>query len=42
MAAPDEVDDNLRAASAGVPDELWNELRESGLLVATATEEGSE
>jgi D-threo-aldose 1-dehydrogenase len=42
MAAPDEVDDNLRAASAGVPDDLWTELRESGLLVTTTTEEGSE
>jgi D-threo-aldose 1-dehydrogenase len=41
MAAAEEVDDNLRAASAGVPDDLWNELRESGLLPAAATEEGS-
>jgi D-threo-aldose 1-dehydrogenase len=41
MATPDEVDDNLRAASAEVPDELWTELRESGVLVTTTTE-GSE
>jgi D-threo-aldose 1-dehydrogenase len=38
MATPDEVDDNLRAASAEVPDDLWTELRESGLLVTTTTE----
>jgi D-threo-aldose 1-dehydrogenase len=41
MAAPDEVDDNLRAAAAQVPDDLWTELRESGLVDATTTEEGS-
>jgi D-threo-aldose 1-dehydrogenase len=41
MAAPAEVGDNLRAAGAGVPDDLWTELGESGLLVTT-TEEGSE
>jgi D-threo-aldose 1-dehydrogenase len=42
MATPDEVDDNLRAATAEVPDDLWTELGESGLLAATTTEEGSE
>jgi D-threo-aldose 1-dehydrogenase len=41
MAAPDEVDENLRAVGAGAPDDLWNELREAGLLVAPTTEEGS-
>lgn len=43
MATPDEVDDNLRALSAEVPDDLWTDLRESGLLATTTTtEEGSE
>jgi hypothetical protein len=42
MARPEEVDDNLGAASDGVPDDLWAELDESGLLVTTATEESSE
>ncbi len=42
MATPDEVDENLGAASAGVPDDLWAELDESGLLATTTTEEGSE
>jgi D-threo-aldose 1-dehydrogenase len=42
MAAPDEVDDNLRAVTADVPDELWTELGESGLLEAATSEEGSE
>jgi D-threo-aldose 1-dehydrogenase len=42
MAAPDEVDDNLRAVTAEVPDELWTELGESGLLEAATSEEGSE
>jgi D-threo-aldose 1-dehydrogenase len=41
MAAPDEVDDNLGAAVAQAPDDLWTELRESGLVEATTTEEGS-
>jgi D-threo-aldose 1-dehydrogenase len=40
MATPDEVDDNLGAGSASVPDDLWAELDESGLLVTTTTEEG--
>jgi D-threo-aldose 1-dehydrogenase len=42
MAAPDEVDDNLRAVAAGVPDDLWTELGESGLLETATNEEGSE
>lgn len=42
MAAPDEVDDNLRAVTAEVPDELWTELRESRLLETATSEEGSE
>jgi D-threo-aldose 1-dehydrogenase len=42
MAAPDEVDDNLRAVTAEVPDDLWTELRESGLLETATSEEGSE
>jgi D-threo-aldose 1-dehydrogenase len=42
MAAPDEVDDNLRAVTAEVPDELWTELRESRLLETGTSEEGSE
>ena len=41
MAAPDEVDDNLKAARTGVPDDLWTELRESGLLGTTTIEERS-
>jgi D-threo-aldose 1-dehydrogenase len=41
MATPEEVDDNLAAASVGVPEDLWIELRESSLLVTTTTEEGS-
>jgi D-threo-aldose 1-dehydrogenase len=40
MAAPEEVDDNLRAAAAQVPDDLWTELRDSGLVDATTTDEG--
>jgi D-threo-aldose 1-dehydrogenase len=40
MAAPEEVDDNLRAAAAQVPDDLWTELRDSGLVDATKTDEG--
>jgi aryl-alcohol dehydrogenase-like predicted oxidoreductase len=42
MAEPDEVDDNLRAVTAEVPDELWTELRESGLLETATSEEWSE
>jgi D-threo-aldose 1-dehydrogenase len=40
MATPDEVDENIGAATAAVPDDLWAELDESGLLVTTTTEEG--
>jgi D-threo-aldose 1-dehydrogenase len=42
MATPDEVDDNLTAVTAEVPDELWTELGESGLLETATSEEGSE
>ncbi len=42
MAAPGEVDDNLRAMTAEVPDDLWTELGESGLLGTATNEEGSE
>jgi D-threo-aldose 1-dehydrogenase len=35
MAAPDEVEENLAVAQAGVPDALWTDLVEQGLLVAT-------
>ena len=41
MAAPDEVDENLAAADAGVPDELWAELVAEGLLAAASTEGGT-
>ncbi len=40
MAAPDEVDENLAAAEAGVPDELWADLVAEGLL-PTSTEGGT-
>jgi D-threo-aldose 1-dehydrogenase len=30
--SPDQVTGNLRLASAAVPVELWDELREQGLL----------
>jgi len=32
MAAPKEVDDNLRALSSPIPDGLWNELADEGLI----------
>ena len=32
MAAPAEVDENLAALRASVPDELWPELHDQGLL----------
>jgi D-threo-aldose 1-dehydrogenase len=35
MAAPDEVDENIAITQAGVPDALWADLVEQGLLVAT-------
>jgi D-threo-aldose 1-dehydrogenase len=35
MAAPDEVEENIAIAHAGVPDSLWTDLVEQGLLVAT-------
>ncbi len=41
MAAPDEVDENLAAAEAGVPDELWADLVAEGLLAAASTEGGT-
>jgi D-threo-aldose 1-dehydrogenase len=34
MAAPHEVDENLAAADEGVPDDLWADLVEHGLLAA--------
>ena len=35
MAAPDEVDENLATMQAAVPDDLWTDLGEQGLLAAT-------
>ena len=40
MAAPEEVDENVEAARAAVPDDLWTELDEQGLVVTTRNEEG--
>lgn len=34
MATPDEVDNNLQALRAGVPDDLWLELASRGLISA--------
>ena len=32
MAAPAEVDENLAAAAASVPADLWSELHDAGLV----------
>jgi D-threo-aldose 1-dehydrogenase len=39
MAKPNEVDENIEVLRAGVPDELWTELADVGLLASP--EEGS-